>query len=260
MAMRIGVCVSLNHISRPVAGLDFLEGSVAEVLCPLESQDVFAERLAAARALPLPMEAVNRLFPANLKTTGPEVDRQALDEYIATACRRAEQIGIKVVVFGAGASRKVPEGFERRAAWNQLADHLKRWGPMAQRAGLVIAIEPLHRNESNIINSVSEAAELARQVDQDGIRILADTYHMGKENEGLDGILAAGAGLIRHVHCADPAGRVPLGFGPADHRPYFRALKDIGYDARVCIEAVWQDLPAQVTPAAAALRRQIDSA
>jgi sugar phosphate isomerase/epimerase len=258
--MRIGVCVSARQLVPEVTGLDFLEGTVPEVLCPLEPESAFADRLATVKSMPLPMEAANRLFPRQLKTTGPDVDRQALDRYIATACRRAERIGIKVIVFGAGGSRNVPEGFDHREALGQLADHLGRWGLMAQRAGLVIVLEPLHRNETNIINSVSEAAELARQVDQANIRILADTYHMGKENEGVEGIIAAGTGLLHHVHCADPAGRAPLGFGPADHRPYFRALKDICYDARVSIEAVWQDFPAQLPAAVAALRRQIDTA
>jgi len=258
--MRIGVCVTIDQPVASVEGLDFLEGLVSDVLCPLEPREVFARREAAVKSLAYPMEAVNRLFPPEMKTTGPEIDRRALDEYMAVLCRRAARIGVKVVVFGAGGSRRVPEGFDRAKAWNQLAGHLKRWGPMARDADLVIAIEPLNRKESNIINSVAEAAELARAVDHPNIRILADTFHMGRENEGIEGIASAGADLLCHVHCADPVERAPLGLGPSDHRPYFRAIKRIGYTGRVCIEAIWRDLPAQLPAAVAGLRDQIETA
>ena len=258
--MRIGVCISIQQQVAAVPGLDFLEGLVPDVLCPLETEAEFSRRLVAVRAMPLPMAAVNRLFPAEIKTTGPNVDVGAVDAYIATVFRRAQRVGAKVVVFGAGPSRAVPEGFDRSAAWNQLADGLRRWGPLAKNAGIVIVIEPLSRKETNIINSVAEAAELARCVNHPNIRILADTFHMGRDNEGVEGILAAGADLLCHVHCADPHERVPLGLGPADHRPYFRALKDIGYAGGVCIEAIWRDFPAQLPAAVAALRRQIETA
>ena len=258
--MRIGVCVTLDQPVAPVEGLDFLEGLVPDVLCPLEPREVFARRESLVKALAYPMEAVNRLFPPQIKTTGPQIDQRALDEYMGVVCQRAARIGAKVVVFGAGPSRRVPEGFERQRAFQQLVDHLKRWAPMARDAEIVIAIEPLNRHESNIINSVAEAAQLARSVDHPNIRILADTFHMGREGEGTEGITSAGAGLLCHVHCADPVERAPLGLGPSDHRPYFAALKRIDYTGRVCIEAVWRDFPAQLAAAVAGLRDQIETA
>ena len=257
--MRIGVCTSPEQLPGPVEGLSFLEPSVAGLLCPKQPEAAFAERLAAARAAPVPVEAVNCLLPGDLKTTGPDVDAQTIDAYIAVVCRRARRAGVHRIVFGSGGSRRVPEGFDPAAAFAQLAEHLKRWGPVAAEHGLTFVIEPLNKAETNIINTVDEGALLARRADHPNIRLLADTYHMAKDADPPEAIRRAGE-LIAHVHCAEAAGRVPVGFGGEDHRPYFRALKDVGYDGRIAIEANWQDLPRELPRAVAELRKQIDSA
>jgi len=63
------------------------------------------------------------------------------------------------------------------------------------------------------------------------------------------------------VDGAEGDGRGPLGRRGEDHRPYFRALRDIGCDGRGSIEARWDGgLPERLAAAVAELRRQIDSA
>ena len=257
--MRIGVCGAPESVKASIPDLAFIEPAVAALLCPRESEAEFAKRLAAAKACPLPIEAVNCLFPGDLKTTGPQTDFSAAEAYIQIVCRRAAQAGIKRIVFGSGGSRKVPEGFDKAKAADQFVEHMKRWGPHAARCKLMIVLEPLHKAETNIVNSVSEGAELVRRVDHPAIRLLADTFHMVREGEGPQAIRDAGK-LIQHVHCAENVGRLPVGFGGEDQRPYFRALKDIGYDDRISIEANWKDFAAELPRAVAELKRQVETA
>ncbi len=259
--MKIGLCAGLEKLAHlPLAGLDYAEPTVGDLVCPQKDDSVFAQRLKVARALSLPMLSMNFFLPRELRTTGPAVDAQAVDRYVGTALRRAGVAGVRFISFGSAGSRQVQAGFDPAAAFEQLVGHLKRWGPVAEASRVTIAVEPLQKKECNIINSLPEGAELVRRVDHPAVRLLADTYHMASDGEGPDGIRRF-AELLVHAHCADPAGRVPLGFGPADHRPYFRALKDIGYTGGVSIEAHrWEDQAAQLPTAIAALREQIDSA
>jgi sugar phosphate isomerase/epimerase len=259
--MKIGLAEGLEKVRGvPLGGVDYLEPPVGDLVCPQKDEAAFGERLQAAQALGLPTMAMNVFIPAHLSTTGPAVNAQAVDTFVATACRRARIAGVKFIVFGSAGSRKVPAGFDPSEAFEQLVGHLKRWAPMARGQGVTIAVEALQKRECNIINTLTEAADLVHRVNHPGVRLLADTYHMACDGEGPEGIRSFGD-LLVHVHCADPAGRVPLGFGPADHRPYFRALKDIGYLGGVSIEAYrWEDFPAQLPKAVAALREQIDSA
>ena len=257
--MRIGVCTGPEKVPQPVAGLDYIEGTVGDLLCPRDDDASFAARVAAVGAAAVAVEALNCFIPGDVKTTGPAVDAAAVDNYVTAALKRAERMGISIIVFGSGGSRSVPEGWDRRQAAEQLVGHMRRWGPPGGQAGVTIVLEPLNSAECNFVNSLDEAADLVRRADHPNIRLLFDTYHMARDNDPPDAIRRA-AGLIAHGHCAEGAGRGPLGTAGEDHRPYFRALKDIGYGGRVSIEANWKDLPRQLPDAVAELRRQIESA
>ncbi len=257
--MQIGVCCKPTDIPDKVEGLDYIETTVAHLLCPRDPEEQFECRRAEADAAPLPVIAANCLFPGDLKTTGPEVDNPALDAYMETVLRRAGLAGLEVLVFGSGGSRRVPEGFYMQEATDQLVDHLCRWGPIADEHGVMLVLEPLNTGECNIVNNVKAGAELVRRADHPRVRLLADTYHMALEYEPALNIREAGD-LIKHAHCADSRGRLPLGFGKEDHGAYFKALKTAGYDGRVSIEAKWEDLTAQLPRAVAALREQIEAA
>ncbi len=103
------------------AGYDFAEMSVAELLKPLQTEQAFLAALAALQDAGLPCPAVNGFVPANLKITGPDVDTPALQSYVATATARAERAGVRIIVFGSGGARRIPDGFDRQAAHTQLA-------------------------------------------------------------------------------------------------------------------------------------------
>lgn len=257
--MKFGVCAPLAKIKIVPPGLDYIETSVDDLLCPRQNEQAFAKRLEAAKACPLPVEACNMLLPGDLKSTGMQVSVPALDAYIAIVCQRAAQAGVGMLVFGSGGSRRVPEGFDLRRAQTQLVNHLRRWNLVAAKHAVTVVIEPLNRAECNIINGVDEGAEIVRQEQSTHIRLLVDTYHMAKENESPD-VIKRARGLIAHAHCAEGNGRGPLGTKGESHRPYFRALKDIGYDARMSIEARWDDFDQQLPAAVVELRNQWQSA
>lgn len=255
--MRIGICTGARRPPDDIEGLDYVEPSVGALLCPAEPDAAFAERCKLARDAPVQLWAANCLLPGELKTTGPEVDADALDRYMHTVCARAKVAGVKRLVFGSGGSRSVPDGFDHGAATDQLVDHLTRWAPLADEADLLICLEPLGP-ECNIINAVADGARLVERVDRPSVRLLVDTYHMGRNGETPEDIARA-KGLVEHVHCAEQGQRRPPGKAE-DLRGFFRALKDIGYDGSVSIEAKWEDFDTEVGQAVKALREQIETA
>jgi sugar phosphate isomerase/epimerase len=194
-----------------------------------------------------------------LKNTGPDVDAAALDAWVETTCRRAARVGVEMIVFGSGGSRRVPDGFSRERASEQIVENLQRYGPIAAAHGVTIVLEPLASQDCNIVTSVDEGAELVRAAGHRNVRLLIDTYHMAQDDDPIDSIRRA-EGLIAHAHCAEGDGRGPLGTKGEDQGPYFRALKDIGYEGRISLECQWDDFAAQVGPGVAELRRQWDGA
>ena len=176
----------------------------------------------------------------------------ALD-YVRHALDRAARLGARIIVFGSAGAKNVPEGFPRDAAWSQIVELLEYLGPIATRHDLTIAIEPINRLESNIVNLAAEGLRLARQVHHPNIQLLIDFYHLTMEQENPDIILEAGA-AIRHVHFAGIEGRCfPAEMTPSCTR-FVQLLGEVQYSGRCSIEAFTHDFPADARRALRLLR------
>ena len=83
-------------------------------------------------------------------------------------------------------------------------------------------------------------------------------YHMLKEDEGPDSLLAAGAKVV-HCHIAEKAQRTPPGTAGDDFKPYLRALKKLNFRGGISLECRWKNFAQEVGPALAALKTQIEA-
>lgn len=256
--MIFGVCggPEIGRIAKE-AGYDYFEWSVGGLLRPREPEDAFMDALAQARAVGLPCPAVNVFLPAELKITGPQVDNTALGEYIRAALSRAERAGVEVIVFGSGGARRIPDGFDPARARQQVCEFCRMAGPVAQQHGVILAVEPLNRAETNLINDAGEGAALVREVDHPSIRLLVDGYHWAVERDPVENI-TTNRGLIAHAHVATLDGRRPPAPGSDDDRcvAFFAALRKCGYDGRVSIEGRIEN-PAEELPRALAVMKQV---
>jgi len=224
------------------AGYDFIECGVTSHLAPLSGAERFEQTRQLLAAAGITPEAFN-VFVGGVQLTGPDVDRKSVEAYVRTALERARSLGAQTIVFGSGGARRVPDGFARPSAWDQLAEFLTMTGPIAQEHGIIIAIEPLATKECNIINSVSEAVELARRVNHPSIRVLADIYHMFADGESYSAVSEAGD-LLAHVHLSDPQTRKAPESG-REPDSFLGALKKAGYDGRISLECAWDDFDSQ---------------
>ena len=184
----------------------------------------------------MPIPAACVLLPSALKVVGPEVDMEKLRSYMTTVLKRAKICGIGKLVFGSGAARKIPDGFSREAASNQIIDFAKMSAELASKQGIMLVLEPLNQGETNVINTVAEAMRFVKSVDHPSFQCLVDSYHFWLEDESLENLRRA-MPWIKHVHLADKEGRVAPGLsGKADYRPFFRVLKQAGYNGNISFE------------------------
>jgi len=261
--MKFGICASFHEIQAlDTLPFDYLEESVVRFLAPEQPDEIFADHLRSARTLPVPIEAANSFFPADiLLVSSPQqaIDRPRIEHYVQTALRRAEQAGIRVIVFGSGPARACPPGYDRSDATHQIIDHLSTWSTWAYDHGVTIVLEPLRYEETNTLNTVAESGAAVAPIASSSARLLADTYHMACNGEGPATILPWST-LLAHVHVAEKEDRAAPGTHGEDLRPYFSALHRAGYDQRISIECRWHAFAAEVAPAMAALKAQWDSA
>ena len=228
------------------SGFDYIECNFSQVMAlPRAEFDEWKKRM---QDMPIRCEAMNGMLPGTFRRTGPDADLTPVREFLKEAFARAAEIALPVVVFGSSAARNIPADadgnitFPMDKALDQVAEYLWMAGELARPSGTIIAIEPLRVKECNIIQRVSEGAEMARRVNHPNVRLLADEYHMIEMNESEHSIIDAGFDLMRHCHTADPVARkYPHPDGTWDYKPFFDALKSIGYEGRVSIEGGCDD-------------------
>ena len=82
---------------------------------------------------------------------------------------------------------------ERRRAYDELATHLRPIASHAADSGVRIAIEPLNRFETSLVNTVEQALEIVQRLDHDSVGIAVDTFHAAiEERDVAAGIMRAG--------------------------------------------------------------------
>jgi len=255
-AVQVGYCTPLRNLdAAKTAGFDYVELSTTEI-ANLSDAD-FDQAAARVRQVGLPVPATNLFLPAALKVTGPAIDRDQQMAHVKKAFDRLAKLGTQIVVFGSGGARQVPDGFPKDEAFQQLVDFGRRIAPEARARGITVTIEPLRRQETNIINSAAEGLRLVEAINDPNFQLMVDFYHLASEQED-PAIIQRASANIRHLHMANPTGRVfPRKWEEFDYAPFFAVLQKIGYDKRISVEASTQEFATDAPLAIALLRRAL---
>jgi sugar phosphate isomerase/epimerase len=255
--VRVGYCTGVKNLeAAKAAGFDYVELSATEIATMSDAD--FEMAAAKIKEIGLPTPAANLFLPGTLKVTGPQTDPEQQMAHVRKAFTRLARLGTEVVVFGSGGARRVPDGFAKEEALKQLVDFGRRAAREAKANGITIAIEPLRRQETNIINSAAEGLELVNAINDPNFQLMIDFYHLASEQEDPAIVLKA-KDHIRHLHTANPTGRVfPLKWEEFDYAPFFTNLRAIGYDKRISVEGSTQNFAADAPQSIALLRRAFE--
>jgi sugar phosphate isomerase/epimerase len=257
--VRIGYCGMIKDIDQvKAAGFDYIELRTTEITALSDTE--FASLQEKLKHIGLPVLATYLFIPANIKLTGPAINKEEQMAYVRKALDRVSQLGARIVAFGSGPARQYPDGFSKDEAFRQFVDFCQRIGPEARLRHLIIAVEPLRPQESNLINSTADGLDLIAAVNDPNIQLNLDYYHfeMNKENPAI--ILKA-AEHIRHIHFANPTGRVfPLHAGEYDYRAFFESLRQIKYQGELSLEAGTKDFAAEAPQSVRFIRSELDHA
>ncbi|GIW01223.1 sugar phosphate isomerase/epimerase [Roseiflexus sp.] len=241
--MRFGVCISPDQIEAvAAAGFDFCE-LPARAVMPFDDDAAAAPALRAIAAAPIRPESFNVLVPAEIPLCGPHADLGVLRAYLRRAFSRMASLGAAIAVLGSGAARRIPDGWSRDQALDQLADAVALAGEEAGRYGITLALEHLNRRECNVFNTIGECATFIRERGLRDVRLLADLYHIEVEREPLAAVASA-MPQVAHVHVAGGGRQSPDTPG-YDYAGFMRILRNAGYDARISAECSWHNLAEQ---------------
>ena len=168
------------------------------------------------------------------------------------------ELGGAVLVHGSPKQRQIAPGETHAIALARLQDGLAQVALAAARVGVIYCIEPLSRRETELVNTIAEAAELVRSIDHPNLRTMIDCSAAGlTETDSIASLIERWlpTGLIAHVQVNDPNRRGP-GQGDLQFAPILAALKRHGYDGTVAVEPFdyWPDGPGVAAFSAGYLR------
>jgi len=233
--VEIGLCGSADNFEKAEkAGFDYYEPGAAAIAGMTDTAFAsFRDRVLASR---IRCRSLNSLIRAG-HVDGPEANLDAISNYLDSTLDRCKALGAKVAVWGSASSRNVPDGFSRDEAWNQIRTFLKRAGEIAKAKQLVIAIEPLRKQESNILNTGAESLKMVHEVNHPNVKMIIDYYHLRIENEDPEIVRTAREHIV-HMHFANPTGRKWPKSAEEDpvYARFFQILKEVRYDGGLSIE------------------------
>jgi D-psicose/D-tagatose/L-ribulose 3-epimerase len=107
---------------------------------------------------------------------------------------------------------------------------------------VTLAVEYLNRFEMYLVNCATDAAALVREVGHPNCRLMYDTFHAHIEEKDPRAALHSCRDVLVHVHASENDRGTP-GTGQVAWDTTFAALKEIGYDGWIVIEAFGDALP-----------------
>jgi D-psicose/D-tagatose/L-ribulose 3-epimerase len=134
-----------------------------------------------------------------------------------------------------GKARQVPPE-QRKVEWKRAVTNLQKVCKMAEARGLSIAIEPLNRFESDLINRAEDLMRLIHDINHPAAKVLLDGFHMNIEEPDIEQAVKQTANRLIHVQVSENYRGTP-GTGQTRWEALRKGLEAINYNGVISIES-----------------------
>lgn len=125
---------------------------------------------------------------------------------------------------------------QRKREWGLAVSNLRIACNMAQTRGIKLAIEPLNRFESDLINTAADVVRLVKDIDHPAAGILLDGFHMNIEEQDIAAAIRLCGSKLYHLQVSENYRGTP-GTGQTRWKAFSEGLNSINYKGIVAIES-----------------------
>lgn len=240
----------LQQIVRSLVDLGF-DGVELSLKDPRSVELPSFKRLLSSVGLAVPAIGTGRVFSdegLSFSDPGPETRSRAVQR-VKDLIEMAAELKSQVIIGMVRGRRDGRMSYEEAVKW--VEDALAQCASYARSRGVTLALEPINRYETDLLNSVAECLPLARAFADEGVGLLVDTFHMNIEEPDILQSTRSARGLITHIHFAD-SNRWAPGCGHIDFSAIVKVLHEIGYSGFVSAEILPKPNPEEAARLAAA--------
>lgn len=166
--------------------------------------------------------------------------RESTMEYMLRCLETAREVGASVFagpLYAGGGKRHLLSDPERLEELDLAVRGLKALAKYAEDDAVLLAIEPINRYRTSVINTVDQVIDLIDRIDSKNVGVHFDTFHAGIEEDDI--VLAMEKVLKRdkmfHFHaCANHRGAPGQGFFPWEQ--IFETLRTHEYQGHITME------------------------
>lgn len=208
--------------------------------------------------LPMTVPTVSRELAAEIRGTGLAVTlcaamgpgrdlssedpavRRCTMEYLVSCLKTGQALGATVFcgpLYAGGGKRHWLSPEEKQEEWERAVTGIQALSPIARDCGIALALEPLNRYRTSVVNTAGQILDMLRDVDRDNVGLHYDTFHACLEEKDLLASLenALKSGKVYHFHaCANNRGAPGQGVIPWDS--VMDLLVCYGYSGHITME------------------------
>lgn len=173
-------------------------------------------------------------------------------EYIAQCMKLCEAWGAKVFagpMYSAVGKRRQVSPEQKKKEWDLAVQGLGQAAQMAANHGVCLAIEPLNRFETDLVNTCAQAVKMVKDVGAKNLGIHLDTFHMAIEEKCTYAAVKLAGKRLMHCHACENDRGAP-GSGQVHWKAWAKALKEIKYQGPAVIESFTPECEAIAAAAA----------
>lgn len=167
----------------------------------------------------------------------PGTEADSVIGYVCENVDLAAEIGAKlmIIVPSPVGCTELPAGTTYEQQWANAIRNIRTAADYAQKKGIMLAVEAINRYETYLVNTLTKAYKLVKEIDHPAVGIMADMFHMSIEENCIPSSIHMIADKLIHVHLADNT-REAAGLGCTDFKSMLHALREINYKGYLTME------------------------
>jgi len=187
----------------------------------------------------LEVASVDGIYPWPTKerdlSNPDERARERAVKYVNRCTDLAAAVGAPLVVVVPSPVGKTKSLATRQKEWEWAVESVRRVAEYALQKGIEVAVEPINRYETHLLNNAEQALEFVKEVAVENTKIMLDCFHMNIEEADPAAAVRRAGRMLIHMHVAD-SNRQSVGRGHTDFKAIMRSLKEIGYERYLAME------------------------